>query len=121
MSTDQVGWRSRLWATALTTLVAGALSFAAHAGGPAAAHLVRVFPDHYLAGGQRLTSVDKLDDWVRSQGARSVEFHSCMWSAGERLAAAIEKLQYVYIDVRWTPAGKSGCPAVANEKAAQAH
>jgi hypothetical protein len=85
-----------------------------------AAAQVRVFPDHYIAAGKRFAGLDDLDGWVRSGGARSLEFHARMWTANERLTAAIERFQHVYVDVRWTAPGKSGCPAVAGEKAASA-
>lgn len=82
---------------------------------------VMVFPDHYAVDGKRFADLDKLDDWVRSSGTRSVEYTACMWTANERLTAAIERIQYVYVDVRWQVPGKAGCPAVAPDKAAAAN
>jgi hypothetical protein len=83
-----------------------------------AARRVTVFPDHYAADGKRFADLETLDRWVKSTGARSLEFHSCMWTSNQRLTAAIDRFQHVYIDVRWIDPGKSGCPAAVAEQAA---
>jgi hypothetical protein len=85
---------------------------------PAAATVqqVRVYPTYYAADGKRFANLDRLDDWVRSSGTRSLELHTCMWTANKQLTAAIERFQHVYLDVRWIEPGRSGCPAVARER-----
>jgi hypothetical protein len=102
-------------------LLLSGLPHAASAKEPAAAvaQQVQVHPEYYRAGSRRFADLDRLDDWVKSTGTRSLEFHSCMWTATERLAAAIERFQHVYLDVRWIEPGKDGCPAVMPDKAAQ--
>jgi hypothetical protein len=118
MDTSRIGKRFRARSGILCAAFLAAVPAIGFAAGDpaAAAQRVQVFPDHYAAGGKRFASLDHLDQWVRASGARSLEFHSCMGSANEQLAAAIERLKYVYLDVRWTAAGKSGCPAAAREK-----
>lgn len=73
---------------------------------------VQVYPNYYLAGGKRFVDLDRLDDWVKATESRSLEFHTCMWTATEQLAAAIERFKHVYLDVRWIAPGTAGCPAV---------
>ena len=82
--------------------------------GPAMQH-VQVYPDYYLAGGKRFVDLDRLDDWVKANETRSLEFHTCMWTATEPLAAAIERFKHVYLDVRWIAPGAAGCPMVSLE------
>lgn len=119
MSTLRIDTRAQVWTGIFSAAVLAAAPAMALAAGNTAATVqrVQVLPDRYVAGGKRFADVDNLDQWVRSSGARSLQFHACMWSANERLAAAIERLQYVYLDVRWTAAGKAGCPAVAGDAA----
>jgi hypothetical protein len=116
MSKDTIK-RRRASVVAVTLLWSAAL-FPAWAKEPAAATVqqVRVYPTYFAVDGKRFANLDKLDDWVRSSGARSLEFHTCMWTANEQLTAAIERFQHVYLDVRWIEPGRSGCPAVARER-----
>jgi len=79
---------------------------------------VQVYPDHYAVGGRKFVDLATLEDWIKSTGTRSLELHSCMWTANERLVAAIERFQNVYLDVRWITPGMSGCPSVAPGKVA---
>lgn len=114
--------RRRSWSLVVPALLLSALPILASAKEEAAAAVqkVQVHPKYYAAGGKRFVDLDRLDDWVRSTGTRSLQFHSCMWTATERLTAAIERFQHVYVDVRWIDPGKSGCPAVVPDKSARA-
>jgi hypothetical protein len=82
---------------------------------------IKVYPDHYTAGGRRFADLAALESWVKSTGSRSLELHSCMWTATDRLVAAIERFPNVYLDVRWITPGTLGCPSVSMEKAARAY
>jgi hypothetical protein len=113
--------KRRCWAFVLPALLLSVPPIAALAKEQAVATVQRVavYPKYYAAGGKRFVDLEKLDQWVKSTGTRSLEFHSCMWTATERLAAAIERFQHVYLDVRWIAPGKSGCPAVERVKEAR--
>lgn len=120
MSKDPMGGRS--WACVLPGILVAALAgsvFATERAVPAIQQL-RVLPNHYEAGGNQFVELERLEAWVKSTGARSLEFHTCMWTASDRLAAAMERFQHVYLDVRWVAPGNSGCPAVAGNTAARA-
>lgn len=99
----------------LLSLVA-ALSIAAPAvGQPATASesVVKVFADHYEAGGKRFANLDALSAWVDATAARTLVFHSCMSTPRKPLVDALERFHNVYLDVRWSKAGEPGCPAAA--------
>jgi len=80
---------------------------------------VQVYPNYYLAGGKRFVDLDRLDDWVKATETQALEFRTCMWTANEQLAAAIERFRDVYLDVRWITPGTAGCPT-ANLEASPA-
>jgi len=120
MSKDPIGRRSSaffLLGILLAALCGSAI--AAERAAPAVQR-VQVHPNHYAAGGNQFVELERLEDWVKSTGTHSLEFHTCMWTGNDRLAAAMERFQHAYLDVRWVAPGESGCPAVAVDKAARA-
>ena len=110
--------KRRCWPVIVAALLSSALPFTASAKDVPAAQKVQVYPTYYAAGGKRFVDLDTLDVWVKSTGTRSLQFHTCMWTATDRLVAAIERFQHVYLDVRWIEPGTSGCPDAVLEKAA---
>jgi hypothetical protein len=94
------------------------VGFAANAAAPGV-QLVKVFPAHYEAEGKRFADLDKLEAWVKAKGARGLILNSCLSESTKPLVAAIERFQHVYIDVTWSRAGESGCPAVTTARTGQ--
>jgi hypothetical protein len=111
--------RHHRWAVMVAALLFSALPFTASAKEAPAAQKVRVYPKYYAAGGKRFVDLDTLDAWVKSTGTQALQFYTCMWTATDRLVAAIERFQHVYLDVRWIEPGTSGCPNAVPEKAAR--
>jgi hypothetical protein len=101
------------------SLLSSATQFPVLANEPTVATVqqVRVYPTYYAVGGKRFANLDRLGDWVKASRVRSLEFHTCMWTADKQLTAAIERFQHVYLDVRWIEPGRLGCPAVVLEQA----
>jgi hypothetical protein len=116
MSTRTSG--SRVYAGLLAGAVCLSLPVSGLAANTASAsvQLVKVFSNHYEAAGKRFADLDKLEAWVKTTGARGLVFNSCMSESTKPLAAALERFQHVYVDVRWSMAGESGCPAVTTAK-----
>jgi len=99
----------RLLAGALC-LTVPALGLAASPSTPAVP-VVKVFSDHFEAGGKRFADIDMLEAWVKATGARGLVLHSCMSADTKPLVAALDRFRNVYLDVRWSRAGEAGCPA----------
>lgn len=89
-------------------LIFPAHGFAADATG-ARTRLVRVLPDHYLAGGKRFHDLDALEAWVTASGATALRLESCTSAANKALGAATARFRHMYLDLRVPASGQVAC------------
>jgi len=79
--------------------------------------LVKIFPDHYVAGGERFTSLEALEAWVKPSGARIVRLDAC-GQTSRRLLAVVQRLNRAnvrQVEIR-ASAGDPGCPDAEAER-----
>lgn len=72
---------------------------------------VSVFSDRYLTAKRQFTDLDALEGWVKSATPRVLRLNGCGATSATRLLAAVERFQHVYLEIRMSEAGESGCTA----------
>jgi hypothetical protein len=104
------------------SLVAGALGLVLPLSGlaldRATSVRVKVFPDHYIVGGERFSDLEALEARVKPVGVRALRLDSCGLASTMRLLAAVERFHaYVEgLEIRALGVGEPGCSWPAAER-----